>query len=431
MGASTRRVVITGMGLVTPLGVGIEENWSALLAGRSGIGPITRFDASAFDVRIAGEVKGFEITRWVTRKEARKMDPFIHYAIAAARMAADDAGWTLPVGSPTRTGVIIGAGLGGLTTLEEAMDTLRERGVGRISPFVIPRLIVNLAPGHVSMIFGAQGPNLCSVSACASGAHSIGDAARLIAWGEADCMVAGGTEATITRIGIGGFAAMKALSRRNHDPEHASRPFDAERDGFVAAEGAGVVTLERLDHARARGARIYAEIVGYGRSSDAYHITLPDPDGLGAALAMKNALADAELAPEAVRYINAHGTSTEVNDIVETRAIKRIFGNSADNLWVSSTKSSTGHLLGAAGAVEAIYTALTVHRGEVPPTANHEHPDPECDLDYVPRVARRAQVDVAMTNSFGFGGTNACLILRRAPDETTRPKDQRTTGRIA
>ncbi len=410
-----RRVVVTGLGLVTPLGVGVQANWSALLAGRSGIGPITAFDASGFDVRIAGQVRDFDVGEFIGRKDAKKMDPFIHYALAAARLAGDDAGLPcpLPEADGDRTGVVIGAGLGGLGTLEESLEVLRTKGPDRLSPFTIPRLITNLAPGHVSILYGARGPNISSVSACATGAHAVGDAARLVAMGAADVMFAGGTEATITPLGIGGFAAMKALSTRNDAPERASRPFDAERDGFVAAEGAGVLVLEALDLALARGARIYAEIVGYGASADAHHITAPDPAGRGARAAMRSALEDAGLDASDVGYINAHGTSTPFNDAIETLAIKAVFGEHARRVWVSSTKGCTGHMLGAAGAVEAAYTALTLSRGEVPPTANLEHPDPACDLDYVPGEARKAPVEVALSNSFGFGGTNACLALRR------------------
>lgn len=410
-----RRVVVTGLGLVTPLGVGTPANWSGLLAARSGIGPITAFDTAGHDVRIAGQVPDFDVSAWVGRKEAKKMDPFIHYAVAAARLAGDDAELPFPLTDEMgdRVGVILGAGLGGLQTLEESVEILKTKGPTRLSPFTIPRLITNLAPGHVSILYGARGPNLAAVSACATGAHSVGDAARLIGMGEADIMFAGGAEATITPLGIAGFAAMKALSTRNDDPTRASRPFDAERDGFVSAEGAGMLVLESLDHARARGARIYAEIAGYGSSSDAHHITAPDPNGRGARLAMEKALADAETNVDDVGYVNAHGTSTPFNDAIETSALKQVFAHHARHLWVSSTKGCTGHMLGAAGAVEAAYTALAIHTGEIPPTANLEYPDPACDLDYLPREARRRHLRVALSNSFGFGGTNACLVLRR------------------
>ncbi len=410
-----RRVVVTGLGLVTPLGVGTPANWSALLAARSGIGPITAFDTAGHDVRIAGQVPDFDLSPYIGRKDSKKMDPFIQHAVVAARLAGDDAGLPcpLPEALGERTGVLIGSGLGGLHTLEESLETLRTKGPGRLSPFTIPRLITNLAPGHVSILYGAFGPNLSAVSACATGAHAIGDAARLIGLGEADVMFAGGTEATITPLGIGGFAAMKALSTRNDVPTRASRPFDLERDGFVAAEGAGVLVLEALEHAEARGARILAELVGYGASSDAHHITAPDPEGGGARRAMQKALDDAELPPDAVDYVNAHGTSTPFTDAIETLALKAVFGEHARRLWISSTKGCTGHMLGAAGAVEAAYTTLALVYGEVPPTANLEHPDPACDLDYVPGDARRKPLRVALSNSFGFGGTNACLVLRR------------------
>jgi 3-oxoacyl-[acyl-carrier-protein] synthase II len=410
MRAFERRVVVTGIGLVTPVGVGTEANWSALIAGQSGIGPITRFDATDYPVRIAGEVKGFEPEAYMERKEARKMDRFIQFAIAASRMAADDSG-VLASADPERVGVLIGVGLGGLETLEEGFEVVSTKGPRRVSPFTIPKLIANLAPGHVSMMFNAKGPNLSSVSACATGAHSVGDAARLIAMDDADVMFAGGAEATITRLGIAGFAAMRALSTRNDEPERASRPFDIGRDGFVSAEGAGVLMLEERSHALARGARIYAEILGYGQSSDAFHMTRPPPDGEGAQRAMRLALRDAGLAPEAVNYINAHGTSTPHGDEIESLAIRKVFGEHADRLVVSSTKSMTGHLLGAAGAVEAALCALAIQRGIVPPTINLEQPDPDCDLDYVPNIAREVPVSVALSNSFGFGGTNVSLVL--------------------
>jgi 3-oxoacyl-[acyl-carrier-protein] synthase II len=407
-----RRVVITGIGLITPLGVGTEPTWSALLEGRSGVGPITRFDASDFSVQIAGEVSDFDPLVWVPKKEARHMDRFIHFAIAAAQLAFDDAGLSTPLPNPERCGALIGVGLGGLESLELAAKTLAERGPRRLSPFMIPQLIANLAPGQVSMRLGLQGPNLSSVSACATGAHSLGDAARLIAWGEADVMVAGGAEATITPLGVGGFAAMKALSTRNNAPEAASRPFDIGRDGFVASEGAGVLVLESLEHAQARGATIYAELAGYGQSSDAHHITLPAPDGRGARAAMRLALEDAGLNPSDVGYLNAHGTSTPAGDIAESKAIRAVFGEASDQLWVSSTKSMLGHMLGAAGSVEAAVCALALKHGEVPPTMNLDTPDPECDLDYVPHTARSRALKATLTNSFGFGGTNVSLALK-------------------
>lgn len=415
MRGAERRVAVTGIGLVTPLGLGWSANWAALMGARSGIGAITRYDASTHDVRIAGEVRGFDPADWMPRKDAKKMDPFIHYALAAARMAGADAGLpeTLPEALGDRTAVLVGSGLGGLHTLEEAFEVLRERGVGRLSPFTIPRLIGNLAAGHVSMAFGARGPSFSPVSACATGAHAVGEAARMVARGEVDLAFAGGTEATITPLGVGGFAAMKALSQRNDDPERASRPFDAQRDGFVCAEGAGVLVLEPLEAARARGARVWAEVVGYGQSSDAHHITAPDPDARGARAAIAGALADARLNAEQVGYVNAHGTSTPFNDAIETLALKAVFGSHAPALWVSSTKSMTGHLLGAAGAVEAAYTAMALAHACVPPTINLENPDPACDLDYVPGAPRERRFDAALSNSFGFGGTNVSLALAR------------------
>ncbi|MBM4291392.1 MAG: beta-ketoacyl-ACP synthase II [Deltaproteobacteria bacterium] len=406
-----RRVVITGLGLVTPLGVGVEENWAALMAGRSGVRRISRFDPAEFPVQIAGEVPDFDPHRWVGKKDARHMDRFIHFAVAASMLAFEDAGLSTPLPDPERAGTLIGVGLGGLETLEAAAQTLAERGPRRLSPFMIPQLIANLAPGHVSMLLGTQGPNLSSVSACATGAHSVGDAARLIAWGEADLMVAGGAEATITPLGIGGFAAMKALSTRNDAPAAASRPFDRDRDGFVSAEGAGVLVLEEYERARARGARVYAEVAGYGQSSDAHHITQPAPDGRGARAAMRLALEDARLDPSRVQYLNAHGTSTPAGDIAETRAIRAVFGVAAEGLWVSSTKSMLGHMLGAAGAVELAVCALAIARGQVPPTINLDRPDPECDLDYVPHVGREGAISATLSNSFGFGGTNVSVAL--------------------
>lgn len=412
MRAFKRRVVVTGLGLVTPVGVDTESTWQGVLAGRSGIGPITRFDAAEYPVRIAGEVTDFDPTAHIPPRDAKKMDRFIQFAVAASMMAVKDAGLE-PLPDPERTGVLIGVGLGGLETLEQGFEVVTTRGPKRVSPFTIPKLIANLAPGHVSMMLGARGPNLSSVSACATGAHSIGDAARLIAMDDADVVIAGGAEATITRLGIAGFAAMRALSTRNDDPAGASRPFDAGRNGFVSAEGAGVLVLEEREHALARGATIYAEVAGYGQSSDAFHMTKPSSDGAGAQLAMRNALRDAELAPEAIGYINAHGTSTPFGDAIETLAIKQVFGEHAERLWVSSTKSMTGHMLGAAGAVEAGFCALVLHTGRVPPTINQVDADPDCDLDYVPNTAREGRFDAVLSNSFGFGGTNVSLIFTR------------------
>jgi 3-oxoacyl-[acyl-carrier-protein] synthase II len=405
---------VTGLGLLSPVGIGIENNWTAILDARSGIGEITLFDASDYPVRIAGEVTDFCGSNFFSSKELRKLDRYEQFAIVAARMAVEDAGLDRTSLEGDRTGVLIGTGLGGLESFWDAVVTIRDKGPKRVSPFTIPKIIANLASGYVSIEFGARGPNLASVSACATGAHSIGDAARLIAMGDADAMIAGGVEATVGPVCLAGFAAMKALSTRNDDPTTASRPFDLNRDGFVAAEGAAVVTLELLEKARARGARIYAEVAGYGQSSDAYHITSPDPDGRGAQLAMRNALADAGLAADGIQYINAHGTSTPFNDAIETAAVKGVFGAAAEDLWISSTKSCTGHLLGAAGALEAAYTALAIQRNEAPPTANYETPDPECDLDYVPCKSRQREISAALSNSFGFGGTNVCLALTRA-----------------
>jgi 3-oxoacyl-[acyl-carrier-protein] synthase II len=407
---------VTGLGLLSPVGIGIDENWNALLEARSGIGEITLFDASDYPVRIAGEVTNYSGAEHFSSKELRKLDRYEQFAIVAARMAVEDAGLDRASLDGDRTGVVIGTGLGGLETFWDAVLTIRDKGPKRLGPFTIPKIVANLASGYVSIEFGARGPNLASVSACATGAHSIGDAARLIAMGDADAMIAGGVEATVGQVCLAGFAAMKALSTRNDDPATASRPFDLNRDGFVAAEGAAVVTLELLEKARARGARIYAEVAGYGQSADAYHITSPDPDGAGAQLAMRNALDDAGLTASHIQYVNAHGTSTPFNDAIETAAVKAVFGAAADDLWISSTKGCTGHLLGAAGSLEAAYTMLAIQRSEVPPTANYETPDPECDLDYVPCKPRRREIQAALSNSFGFGGTNVCLALTRPGD---------------
>jgi 3-oxoacyl-[acyl-carrier-protein] synthase II len=404
--------VITGIGVLSPVGIGLEETWAGLLAGRSGIDLITRFDASDYPARIAGEVSGFEPTDYFTPKEARKLDRYEQFALVATREAMADAGLSKENLDGDRCGVLIGTGLGGLETLQAAADTIREKGPKRVNPFTIPKIVANLASGLVSIEFGARGPNLASVSACATGAHSIGDAARLIAMGDADTMISGGAEATISPICLAGFAAMKALSTNNDEPQKASRPFDLNRDGFVAAEGATTVVLELLENAQARGATIYAEVAGYGQSADAYHITSPDPEGRGAQLAMKHALDDAGLSPADIQYVNAHGTSTPFNDGIETKALKGVFGPHAGDLWISSTKGCTGHLLGAAGALEAAVLALAISRNEVPPTANYETPDPECDLDYVPGKSRQKEITAGISNSFGFGGTNVCLALR-------------------
>ncbi|MBI3636971.1 MAG: beta-ketoacyl-ACP synthase II [Candidatus Rokubacteria bacterium] len=416
-----RRVVITGLGALTPLGNTTEEFWSALMQGRSGIGPITKFDAMEkdatgnhrFATRIAGEVRNFDELKYVDKKEARRLDPYLKYAVACSVMAVEDSGLDTGKVDGTRFGVLIGSGIGGITTLLDNHRTLLDKGPDRVSPFFIPMLIINMASGLVSMRFGAKGPNSAVVTACATGNHAIGDAFRLIQRGDADVMIAGGAEAIIIPLTIAGFCAMKAMSTRNDDPEHASRPFDAERDGFVCGEGGGVVVIESLEHARRRDARIYAEVIGYGLTGDAHHMTAPDPEGDGAARAMQGALRDAGLDAGNVGYINAHGTSTPYNDKFETIAIKRVFGEHARRLAVSSTKSMTGHLLGAAGGVEAIATALALHHGVLPPTMNYEKPDPDCDLDYIPNQARKQDVEVALSNAFGFGGTNATLAFRK------------------
>jgi 3-oxoacyl-[acyl-carrier-protein] synthase II len=409
-----RRVVVTGIGLVTPLAVGTEETWQALLAGKSGIGPITHFDHSQFATHFAGEVKDFDPTRWVTSREVRSLDPFVRYAIAAGALAVGDSGLKIEGAFAERVGCFVGAGLGGVTTIEATCKTLWEKGPRHgISPFFVPAIIVNLASGQLSIRHGAKGPNLSQVSACSTGAHAIGDAFRVITRGDADAMICGGTEATVTPLGVGGFNSMRALSTRNDAPQQASRPFDLDRDGFVIAEGAGILVLEELEHAKGRGARIYAEVTGYGLNADAHHITSPAPEGEGAQRCMKLALADARLNPSDIGYINAHGTSTKIGDAGETMAIKKVFGEGARKLMVSSTKSMTGHMLGATGGVEAAFCALAVARGVVPPTINYTTPDPECDLDYVPNTAREVRVQHALSNSFGFGGTNACLILSR------------------
>jgi len=408
-----RRVVVTGVGAVSPLGIGNQQNWEALVAGRSGIDLITRFDASEFPVKIAGEVKGFDPEQYIDKKEVKKMDLFIQYSLAAAHYAMEDSGLVITEENAERVGVVVGAGLGGLTTIEKYHAAMLEGGYKKISPFFIPMLIINLAPGQISMKYGAKGPNLSSVSACATGTHSIGDAYHMIKRGDADAMIAGGTESTVTPLGIGGFAVMKALSTRNDDPQGASRPFEKNRDGFVLAEGAGIVILEDYESAKKRGAKVYAEVVGYGLTGDAYHLTAPAPEGEGAARCMRMALNGAGIGPEALDYINAHGTSTPFNDYFETLAIKRVLGEQAKRVMVSSTKSMTGHLLGAAGGVEAVFTLMAMDKGVVPPTINYQEPDPECDLDYVPNTARDAKITYAMSNNFGFGGTNASLLFKK------------------
>ncbi len=411
--AEMRRVVITGVGAVTPVGNTAEEFWAALIQGKSGIGPVTRFDASPLPTRIAGEVKGFDSLRYVDKKDDRKLDPFLKYAIACAAMAVEDAGLNVERVDRTRFGVLVGSGIGGITTLLETHKTLLDKGPDRVSPFFIPMLIINMASGLISMRFGAKGPNSSVVTACATGNHALGDAMKIIQRDDADLMIAGGAEAIILPLTFAGFCQMKAMSTRNDDPARASRPFDATRDGFVCGEGGGLLVLESLDHALRRDARIYAEVVGYGMTGDAHHMTAPDPEADGAARAMTLALRDARVEPSAVGYINAHGTSTPYNDKSETMAIKRVFGDHARRLAVSSTKSMTGHLLGAAGGIEAIATAFAIHHGILPPTINYETPDPDCDLDYVPNQARKQDVEVALSNAFGFGGTNATLVLRK------------------
>ncbi len=408
-------MVVTGIGLVTPLGTGVDKNWEAVIAGRSGIRPITRFpNVEFFSTRIAGQVHDFRAEDFIEPKEIKKMDLFIQYSVAAAAMAMQDCGFKIEPEEAHRVGVIIGVGLGGIETIEYYSKAYQEGGPRKISPFFIPKVISNLAPGHIAIRHGAKGVNWTPTSACASGNHAIGEAFHLIRRGLQDAVIAGGAESAITPLGVGGFSAMKALSTRNEEPERASRPFDMDRDGFVIAEGSGVLLLEERERALKRGAKIYAEVIGYGANSDAHHITAPSPGGEGAARCMALALEDAEIRADDVDYINAHGTSTEYNDINETEAIKKVFGERAYKIPVSSTKSMTGHMLGAAGAVEGVYSALSLYHGILPPTINHEIPDPQCDLDYVPNHARKAAIKVALSNSFGFGGTNACVIFRRA-----------------
>jgi len=408
-----RRVAVTGVGVVSPIGTGKDVFWNALMEGRSGVRRISTFDPSPFDCQIAALVTDFDAASYLDRKEVRRNDRFVHLAIAATRLAMDDGGFEISPRNRDRVGVVIGSGIGGAHTWEEQHQILRERGPSRVSPFFATMIIINMASGAVGIEVGARGPNFSVVSACATGGHAIGEALRIIQQGGADAMICGGSEAAITPLSLAGFCSMKALSTRNDAPEQASRPFDAGRDGFVMGEGAGVVLLEAWEHAERRGARIYAELAGYGMSADAYHITQPDPEGDGAVLAVRMALDDARLEPAQVSYINAHGTSTPYNDKFETLAIKRVFGSDAKRIPVSSTKSMTAHLLGAAGGVELIACALAIERQKLPPTINYEVPDPDCDLDYVPNVARPARVDVAMSNAFGFGGHNAILILRR------------------
>jgi 3-oxoacyl-[acyl-carrier-protein] synthase II len=408
-----RRVAITGLGIVSPVGNTVEEAWQNIVAGRSGITRITRFDASAFASQIAGEVKGFDVTRYLSPKEARRMDLFIHYGMAAAIQAIEDAGLQVTEENAERIGVNIGSGIGGLPLIESTHAEMLASGPRKISPFFIPAAIINMVAGNLSIMYGFKGPNLAMVTACTTATHCIGDSARLIEYGDVDVMIAGGSESTVCPLGIGGFAAARALSTRNDDPAGASRPWDKERDGFVLGEGAGVLVLEEMEHAKARGARIYAELSGFGMSADAHHMTAPCEDGEGAARCMLNAMRNAQVAPQDVDYINAHGTSTPLGDIAETVAIKRALGEEAKRIAVSSTKSMTGHLLGAAGGVEAVFSALAVYHQIAPPTINLHQVDPECDLDYVPNVAREMRIRVALSNSFGFGGTNGTLVFSR------------------
>ena len=408
-----RRVVVTGLGAVTPLGIGVGPTWEAILAGRSGVGRITKFDSSDFPTTIAAEVRGFVPEDFIDRKEIKRMDPFIHLAMASTHFAMTDAGLTIDEELAPRVGVYMGSGLGGLTTLERYHQAYLEEGVRKISPFFIPMLISNLASGHIAIRYGAKGPNITTTTACAASSHAIGEALLAIRRGVCDAVIAGGSEATITPMGLGGFCAMKALSTRNDDPAGASRPFDKDRDGFVMGEGAAMLILEELGFAKKRGANIYAELCGYGASGDAHHITAPAPGGEGAVRCMRAALSDARVNAGEVDTINAHGTSTPYNDMFETMAIKTVFGDHARKLMVSSTKSMTGHLLGAAGAAEGLFSVLSIHDGVVPPTINYTTPDPECDLDYVPNEARRKEVRYALSNSFGFGGTNSCLLFGR------------------
>jgi len=406
-------VVITGLGLVTPLGIGVDETWTALCKGQSGISEITRFDASGFDTKIAGEVKDFQAKDFLSKKEAKRTQRFIAYAVASSRMALEDSRLAIDRTNENRVGVLTGCGLGGLRLLEKTTVALQEKGPQRVTPFFIPMIIGNMAPGMISIYLGAKGPNSSISTACASGTHAVGDAFRIIKRGDADAMITGGVESVITPTCIAGFNAMKALSTRNDEPERASRPFDRERDGFVVGEGCGILILETLEAALERGARIYAEICGYGMSGDGFHMAAPAPEGEGAARCMAAALSDAQMTGKEIDYINAHGTSTQLNDVYETKAIKSVFKEKASSIAVSSTKSMTGHLLGGAGGIETVFTALTISDGIIPPTINLDYPDEECDLDYVPNKARKKDVKTAMTNSFGFGGTNATLILKK------------------
>jgi 3-oxoacyl-[acyl-carrier-protein] synthase II len=412
-GRNGHRVVVTGLGVISPVGNTLDEFWKSLCEGKSGVGRITLFDASGFSSQIGGEVKGFDPLTFISPKDVKRMDRFTQFAVCAARIAVKDAGLDMSKEDPDRIGAIVGSGTGGLATIEEEHQVMLLKGPSRVSPFLIPMLIVNMAPAQIAITFGIKGPNSCAATACASGNHAIGDAYRIIQRGGADVMIAGGAEAAITPLGVAGFCAMRALSVRNGEPERASRPFDKDRDGFVIGEGAGIAVLESIEHARERGARIYAEMAGYGMSCDANHMTAPCPDGRGAALCMKSALADAGINPGEIDYINAHGTSTELNDRVETLAVKDVFKDDAKGVCISSTKSMTGHLLGASGGIEFAICAKVLETGIIPPTINLETPDPECDLDYVPNTARKKTVKVAMSNAFGFGGHNAALVVKK------------------
>jgi len=408
-----RRVVVTGLGVISAIGCAKEEFWDNLIKGKSGVGPLTRFDAAQYDSRIAGEVKNFVPHPFISSKDLRRMEKFVQFGVTAAKNAIDDADLDVSKEDPYKIGVIVGSGIGSLRIIEEQHSVILEKGPSRISPFLIPMLIVNMASGHISIMTGIKGPNLCTTTACASGSHAIGDAMRMIQYGDADVMIAGGAESCITTLGVGGFCALKALSTRNNEPERASRPFDKDRDGFVMAEGCGIVVLEELKHAKKRNAKIYGEIVGYGMTGDAYHMTAPDPKGEGAARCMINALKDGNLKPEDISYINAHGTSTTLNDKIETLAIKKVFGSFAKKVPISSTKSMMGHQLGAAGAVEFVICCLSIERSIIPPTINYENPDPDCDLDYVPNKARKTKVNICLSNSLGFGGHNATLCVKK------------------
>jgi 3-oxoacyl-[acyl-carrier-protein] synthase II len=406
-----RRVVVTGMGLITPLGANLKDSWDGLVNGRSGIGRITQFDPTAYDTQIAGEVKGFDIDKYVPKKEQKKMDRFIHFSLAATQMALEDSGYTIQEDEKNRIGTIIGVGMGGLPYIEKQYDILKERGPGRVSPFFIPAVITNLASGQISMTYGLKGPNYAVTSACASGGHAISEAAEMIRQGRCDMMIAGGAEAVVTPMAIAGFASMRAMSTRNDNPEAASRPWDRDRDGFVLSEGCGILILEDYEHASQRGAKIYCEVVGFGSSSDAYHMTSPSPGGEGAARAMKECLQDAAIDPNLIGYINAHGTSTPAGDELESNAVKTVFGDHAKKVWISSTKSMTGHTLGAAGAVESVISIQALMTGIVPPTINLDNPSPDCDLDYVPKTAREKKLNYVLNNTFGFGGTNCSLLF--------------------